>query len=78
MKKKVSIGILVLLLCLVSTYLYVYKEHRDIATEKESYVVDVKTLFDAYQNNETDADAKYLNKTFVEFQNIKTFCQYYQ
>lgn len=65
MKKKVSIGILILLLFLVAAYLYVYKGHRDIATEKESYAVDVKTLFGAYQNNETDADAKYLNKTIV-------------
>ncbi|WP_026713071.1 OB-fold protein [Flavobacterium daejeonense] len=65
MKKKVSIGILILLLFLVAAYFYVYQGHRDIATEKESYAVDVKTLFGAYQNNETDADTKYLNKTIV-------------
>lgn len=65
MKKKIGIGILVLLLLLLGSFFYVYKEHRDISTEKESYTVDVATLFSSYQNNEIEADQKYLNKTIV-------------
>lgn len=65
MRKKIGIGILVLMLLFVAVYFYVYKDHRDISTEEESYTMDVKTLFLAYQNNETEADVNYLNKTIV-------------
>lgn len=65
MRKIIGIGILVLLLLSVGGYFYVYKEHRDISTEAESYSMDVKILFLDYQNNEVEADKKYLNKTIV-------------
>ncbi len=65
MRKIIGIGILVLLLLSVGGYFYVYKEHRDISTEAESYSMDVKMLFLDYQNNEVEADKKYLNKTIV-------------
>lgn len=65
MKKKAGIVILVFLLFLVAAYFYVYQGHRNIATEKESYAINVKTLFTAYQNNESEADVKYLNKIIV-------------
>lgn len=65
MRKKIGIGILVMMLLFIAVYFYVYKDHRNISTEEESYTMDVKTLFSAYQNNETAADSKYLNKTIV-------------
>jgi hypothetical protein len=65
MKKIKVIGILILLLFLVCGYLYVYKDHRNIATEKERFSMDVQTLFAVYQKNEIEADKKFLNETIV-------------
>ena len=65
MKKIKVIGILILLLFLVCGYLYVYKVHRNIATEKERFSMDVQTLFAVYQKNEIEADKKFLNETIV-------------
>lgn len=65
MKKFKVIGILILLLFLVCGYLYVYKDHRNIATEKERFSMDVQTLFAVYQKNEIEADKKFLNETIV-------------
>ena len=62
MKKIKVIGILILLLFLVCGYLYVYKDHRNIATEKERFSMDVQTLFAVYQKNEN-------NHTHASFQN---------
>ena len=65
MKRKLAIGTLILMLLLVAGYRYVYQQHRDIATEKESFVVSVDSIFSEYQKNEAEADKKYLNKTIV-------------
>ena len=65
MKKIKVIGILILLLFLVCGYLYVYKDHRNIATEKERFSMDVQTLIAVYQKNEIEADKKFLNETIV-------------
>lgn len=70
MKKKLGIGISVVVLLLMVGYFYVYHGHRDIANEEESYTVAVKTLFSDYQNNEMEADKKYLNQTLIVSGNI--------
>ena len=56
-----TIGILGILTA-GSVVLYVYfKPHRDVATEK-GVALTAQQLFDAFKANETDANAKYLDK----------------
>ena len=63
MKKKLLILVAVLLVLTFITYKYMYKEHRDIATEKVTYSVSVDDIYTTFHINEKWADAKYLDKT---------------
>lgn len=62
---KKIIFLVLFFLVLVGGYFYIYKEHRDIATEEVSYDIAVPALFLEYQSNESAANAKYLDKTIV-------------
>lgn len=62
-KKKIIISLFVLFLVLIGIYLYVYKEHRNIAAEKGSFAVTATDIFSEFQTNESVANAKYLDKT---------------
>lgn len=63
MKKKITLIFLVLILIIIVVYRFVYKEHRDIATEKGAFTITAKDLFSEFQKNEVVANAKYLDKT---------------
>ncbi|TDD97342.1 OB-fold protein [Flavobacterium cellulosilyticum] len=63
MKKIIILFSLVLILIIIITYRYVYKGHRDISTEKESYTITVTDIFSEFQENEVLSNAKYLDKT---------------
>lgn len=51
-------------------YNYIYKEHRNIANETESFVVTVVDLKEDYSKNDSLANAKYLDKTIVIYGKI--------
>lgn len=56
----------------MAAYFYTYKEHRDIATEKESYAIAVTDFFSEFQANETNANSKYLDKTIEVTGNLSS------
>jgi uncharacterized protein YxeA len=62
-KNKIIIGLLFFVLAAVGLYFYVYKDHRDIASEKESYLVSAISIYDEFKKDETKSNQKYLDKT---------------
>ncbi|WP_418263130.1 OB-fold protein [Flavobacterium faecale] len=71
--KKYIIIIGILILTMVGGYFYIYKVHRNIENEKEVYNGQVENIFMAYQENEIDANLKYLDKTIVVTGFISSF-----
>jgi hypothetical protein len=66
MKKNIIITVLFLLAFLfIGIFLYVYKSHRDIASEEGSYLTMASAIFAEFQSNETKANTKYLDKTII-------------
>ena len=64
MKKNKIIGLISFFtIAAVGLYLYIYKAHRDIASEKESYLVSVTSIFEEFKKDETKSNHKYLDKT---------------
>jgi hypothetical protein len=63
MKRKVLIFFFLLLIVVIGTCLYAYKDHRNIAAEKESYTIAATQIFSEFQANEINANTKYLDKT---------------
>ncbi|WPR71046.1 hypothetical protein SLW70_14050 [Flavobacterium sp. NG2] len=63
--KKYILFVVAFITIAIAGYLYVYKVHRDIETENEAYHGDVKTLFEAYQADESQSNLEYLDKTIV-------------
>lgn len=63
MKKK--IGLAVIFLAFVGTllYLYAYKDHRNIATEKSDFEITVLKLRTEFLENDSIANNKYQDKT---------------
>lgn len=63
MKKK--IGLVVIFLIFVGTlvYLYAYKDHRNIATEKSDFEITVLKLKTEFLENDSIANLKYQDKT---------------
>ncbi|WP_333877431.1 OB-fold protein [Flavobacterium sp.] len=63
MRRKVLIfGILFLVIAFLG-YRYLYKDHRDIASEKAAYTATVNEIFSCYTQNDSLANATYLDKT---------------
>nr|WP_315151701.1 hypothetical protein [uncultured Flavobacterium sp.] len=64
MKKKILLGIslLLVIISLGLVYLYSYKAHRDISLEKVDYVVTISGLEREFTANERSAYTKYQNK----------------
>lgn len=65
MKKKLIIALLVIAAVAFGVYKYLYQEHRDISTEDVTYTETVSQVFDAFQKNDSLANAKYLDKTIA-------------
>lgn len=61
--KKWGLILLVILIGGIIGYNYIYKDHRDIETEKPSFVLTSDSLIDEFSKNTTDSEQKYLNKT---------------
>lgn len=62
-KYKIVIALLVFFGPLIGVYFYVYQGHRDISNEKESFSVNVDTLYTEFMYDEFQANEKYLDKT---------------
>lgn len=72
MKKKLLIfGFFVIITALL-LYNYVYKNHRDISNEKESFAISVVDLKNDYNKNDSLANAKYLDKTIIIYGKISS------
>lgn len=63
MKKKIIIAVSILLILAFAVYKFLYKEHRDIASEDVTYTETVIQVFEAFQKDTQKANAKYLDKT---------------
>ncbi len=63
MKKKIVLFCIVFIIGAYLLYQYIYKEHRDISTEKASFVISVVELKKEYNENDSLANVKYLDKT---------------
>jgi len=65
MKKKLLIFGFFIIFSAFFLYNYLYKSHRDISSEKESFAVSVVDLKNDFIKNDSLANAKYLNKTII-------------
>lgn len=63
MKKKIIIGLLLIFVVAIVAYNYMYKNHRNIATEEVTYSESVTQVYSAFQQNDSMANTKYLDKT---------------
>ena len=57
------IVLLILVVIGIIAYNYIYKEHRDIQSEKAQFVKTSKDLSDEFVVNPSASEQKYLNKT---------------
>lgn len=62
-RKYLLLFFLILILSVIIGYTYLYKDHRNISTEKAQFTKNSKELIDEYQNNLEATTAKYLDKT---------------
>ncbi|RTY87273.1 hypothetical protein [Flavobacterium sp. GT3R68] len=56
------IAIFFIITC-IGLYFYIYKSHRDINSEKESFKVSATSIYTEFIKNETKSNQKYLDKT---------------
>jgi hypothetical protein len=63
MKKIIIILFILLIIGIIVTYLYVFKDHRNIAAEEVSYTIEAVNLFSEFQSDEISANSRYLDKT---------------
>ncbi|MBA0882208.1 hypothetical protein [Flavobacterium undicola] len=63
MNKKLGYGILILLVATIAIYRYTYQDHRDISSEKATYVVSIPELKKEFASNDSLAFAKYQDQT---------------
>jgi uncharacterized protein YxeA len=62
-KNKIILIVVIFVIAAFGLYLYIYKDHRNIASEKESYLVTASSIYDEFKKDETKANRKYLDKT---------------
>ena len=72
MKKKLLIFSIIIFFTLLLLYAYVYKGHRDISNEKESFALSVAKLKHDFSQNDSLANVKYLDKTIIIYGKIST------
>ena len=63
MKKKLLLSSILIAVVAVSIYLYIYKDHRNIATETADFSITVSTLQKEFTTNDSLAIQKYQDKT---------------
>lgn len=69
-KSKIFITVLFIVIAGYLIYCYIYKGHRDIASEKGSFLVTALSLHNEFKDDETKANAKYLDKTISVYGKI--------
>jgi uncharacterized protein YxeA len=62
-KNKIIFVVISFVVAAFGLYLYIYKDHRDIASENESYLVKATSIYDEFKKDETKSNLKYLDKT---------------
>lgn len=62
MKTKVLFSLVFLFLLGIGAYNFLYKSHRDFATEETLSINSVTDFLKLFNENETEANKKYLNK----------------
>ena len=62
-RKYLVVFLLILILSVIIGYNYMYKEHRDISSEKADFTLTSQDLVNEYQIDLDEATAKYLDKT---------------
>jgi len=72
MKKKLLFFGLFVIIGAFLLHNYIYKNHRDISSEKESFFVSVVELKNDYKKNDSLANLKYLNKTIIIYGKISS------
>ena len=70
MKKKYIILILIVIIAFFG-YNYIYKDHRDIETEKAAFTVNSKEIVSGFLQNAEATNTKYLDKT-IEIKGVVT------
>lgn len=61
--KKNTVILVFFIIAAFGLYFYLYKGHRDIGSERESYLVSVTSIYNEFEKDETSANQKYLDKT---------------
>ena len=61
--KKLFYILLILIVVIFGVYKYMYKSHRDIASEKVAFSKTVSEVFQAFITNDSLANKTYLDKT---------------
>ncbi|ESU22842.1 hypothetical protein FEDK69T_17450 [Flavobacterium enshiense DK69] len=62
-KSRIAIFLILIIIAGYLVYSYVYKSHRDIASEKGSFTVTADDIHKEFKADEAKANAKYLDKT---------------
>ena len=63
MRKKITIGLIILMALVFGAYKYIYKNHRDISSEEANYNVTVSSLNNEFKQSDSLTLIKYRDKT---------------
>jgi len=63
MKKKILYATLLIVVAAVALYRYAYQDHRDISSEKATYVITIPELEKEFETNDSLALLKYQDQT---------------
>lgn len=72
MKRNIVVVFLIVILVLLAGYMYIYKGHRNIVEEEVNFSVSSDSIFTEFQENETAANSKFLDKTIVVTGNVSS------
>lgn len=65
MKNKFTLIVLIFLILGGALYFYIYKDHRDISSEKATFTTTTDHILQEYKEDEKAASKKYLDKTII-------------
>lgn len=65
MNKKILFGILILLIAGIVIYRYTYQDHRNISSEKATYILTIAVLEKEFAANDSLASSKYQDQTIA-------------
>lgn len=65
MMKKGIVLVLIVLVVGFGIYKYLYQGHRDIAAEEANFTTTVQDIYTSFNENDSLANAKYLDKTIA-------------